>query len=89
MAMDDSETQKSTAKPIAHWRIILAAVLDFFTAFFVFGFAIASVTGDTTTSGFKLNGLPAVLLFALVVVYFWIGRKYLGGTIWQRILAAR
>lgn len=84
-----SETPPETRRPVAHWRIILAAVLDFFTAFFVFGYVIATFTGDTTESGFNLNGWPALVLFALVAAYFWIGRKYLGGTLWQRILKAR
>lgn len=73
----------------AMWRVIVAAILDFFTAFFVFGYLVAVVTGDTTESGFSLNGLPALVSFALIIAYFWIGRKYLGGTLWQRILKAR
>lgn len=76
-------------RPIAHWRIILAAILDFFTVFFALGYLIAQFTGGTTSGGFKLNGLPALVLIALIVAYFWIGRKHLGGTIWQRILKAR
>lgn len=71
------------------WRIVLAAILDFFTAFFVLGYMVAALTGGTTDNGFSLNGLPALLLFALIVGYFWIGGKYLGGTLWQRILKAR
>ena len=30
--------------------------------------------------------MPALILFALLIVYFVAGSKYLGGTIWQRIL---
>jgi len=70
----------------AVWKRVLASIVDFFTAFFVFGMAIAYVTGDTTSTGFKLDGLPALVLFALVVVYFFVGRRYLGGTLWDRIL---
>jgi hypothetical protein len=70
----------------AVWKRVLASILDFFTAFFVFGMAVAYVTGDTTSTGFKLDGLPALVLFALLVLYFFVGRRYLGGTLWDRIL---
>lgn len=75
-----------TVKPVATWRKVLAAILDFFTVFFVGGYAIAQLTGNVTADGFKLEGMPALGLFALIVVYFVAGSKYLGGTIWQRIL---
>ena len=74
--------------PAATWRKVLAGILDFLTVFFVGGYAIGKVTGNVTDDGFKLDGLPALLLFALIVVYFVVGRKYLGGTLWQRILRA-
>lgn len=70
------------------WRKVLAAVLDFFTIFFVAGYAIALVTGDATSSGFNLQGLPALVLFAVVIAYFWMLPRR-GGTIWQRILRTR
>ena len=73
----------------ATWRIVLAAALDFFTAFMVLGFAVASVLGGRTPNGFHLNGLPALLLFALIAAYFVIFNKFLGGTIWKRILRAK
>lgn len=72
----------------AHWRIILAAILDLVTIFVVGGFLVASITGGITGSGFKLEGGPAFVLLTLIVAYFWIGRKYLGGTLWQRIFKA-
>ena len=74
---------------VSTWRIILAFILDLFTAFFVLGYIIAAITGDTTESGFSLNGLPAVILFVLVVAYFIVLGRYAGGTIWQRILKAK
>ena len=79
----------SGQKPVARWRIILAAILDFFTAFFVFGYLVGSMTGETTDGGFELNGVSALVAFALIVAYFWLGGKYFGGTLWQRILKAR
>lgn len=76
-------------KPVATWRKVLAALLDFLTVFFAGGYAIAQMTGNVTTDGFKLEGMPALALFTLIAVYFVAGSKYLGGTIWQRILYPR
>lgn len=70
----------------ATWRKVLAAILDFLMVFFVGGYVIGYLTGGMTPEGFKLEGAPAILLFALIVVYFVAGSKYLGGTVWQRIL---
>ncbi|RCW24966.1 hypothetical protein DFR48_105312 [Ciceribacter lividus] len=81
------ETKTDTGP--ATWRIVLAALLDFFTAVFVLGFLVASVTGGRTEGGFQLNGLPAFVLFALIVAYFVVFNRYLGGTIWKRILKAQ
>lgn len=78
-----TETQPAT------WRIVLAAIFDFLTAFFVFGYIIASIFGGKTEDGFQLNGMPALLLFALIVAYFILFNRFLGGTIWKRILRAR
>ena len=76
-------------KPAATWRKVLAAILDFFTVFFVFGYTIGKLTGNVTNEGFKLEGMPALVMFALIIIYFVAGTKYLGGTIWQRILYRR
>ena len=76
-------------KPAATWRKVSAAILDFFTIFFVLGYTIAQLTGDVTNDGFKLEGMPALVMFALIAIYFVAGTKYLGGTIWQRILYRR
>jgi len=73
-------------QPVATWRKVLAAILDFVTVFFGGGYAIGYLTGSVTAEGFKLEGMPALILFALIIVYFVAGSKYLGGTIWQRIL---
>ena len=71
------------------WRRGLAGFLDFLTIFFVGGYVIASLMGETTTDGFHLTGLAALVLIAVVVLYFYLGWKVLGGTIWQRIFVAR
>ncbi len=36
-----------------------------------------------------LNGMPALVLFAVIIIYFVVGTRYAGGTIWQRILKTR
>lgn len=76
------------AKPASTLRKVFAAILDFLTIFMGGGYVIARMTGNTTDKGFELNGAPALLLFALVIAYFVVGRKYVGGTLWQRILGA-
>ena len=76
-------------KPVATWRKVVAAVLDFFFIFFLAGYAIGKATGNTTEEGFNLHGGPALLLFAIVILYFIVGRRYLGGTVFQRLLGAR
>lgn len=75
---------------MAMWRKILAAILDFLTIFFVGGFVIGYLTGGTTPEGgFALSGAPALILFALIAVYFLVFTKFLGGTLWQRVLRTR
>jgi hypothetical protein len=76
-------------QPVATWRKVLAAVLDFVTIFFAGGYTIGYLTGNVTGEGFNLEGLTALILFALIIVYFVVGSKYLGGTMWQRILYSR
>lgn len=76
------------AQKASHLRIVFAAILDFFTVFIVGGYLIAKFTGNTSEGGFQLNGTPALLLFGLVIAYFVAG-KYLGGTLWQRILGTK
>jgi uncharacterized RDD family membrane protein YckC len=79
-------TEQTQVQPARIWKRVLAPILDFLTVFFAGGMAIAWVTGETTSTGFSLDGAPALLLFALIVVYFIVSRRYAGGTIWDRIL---
>jgi len=76
-------------KPVPTWRKVVANILDFFSIMFIGGYAIAYATGGLTPDGFQLNGGPAFALFGTIVAYFVIFRKFLGGTIWQRILGVR
>lgn len=70
-------------------RVVLAAILDFITTFVVFGYLVARFTGGLTDNGFNLTGWPALLMFVLIIAYFVIFNKFLGGTIWRWILGAR
>ena len=76
------------APPPAMWRRVLATILDFFTAFLGFGALIGALTGNLTSTGFQLEGVPALIAIALVISYFVVGRR-LGGPIWRRVLRAR
>lgn len=74
-----------TANPPAPlWKRIVAPILDLISAFFGLGYIIGAATGMLTPEGFKLTGWPALLLFALIIAYFVIGRRYAGGTLWDR-----
>ncbi len=75
--------------PVQHaavWKRGLAATLDFFTVFFVAGYIIGHLTGMTSEAGFNLTGRPAFALFGVIIAYFLICRRLLGGTLWDRIL---
>jgi hypothetical protein len=85
----ESVLETKPSKPVATWRKGLAAVLDFITIFFLTGYAVGYVTGDLTPDGFNLTDIAALIMFGLIVAYFVIFTKYLGGTLWQRILCIR
>ena len=87
--MSPQEPMTEPVRAASVWKRVLASILDFITVFFGVGMLIAWATGNTTPSGFNLTGSPALLLFAIVVIYFFVGRKYAGGTIWDRIFGIR
>lgn len=63
-----------------------ALVIDIFISFGIIGYLIGSLTGQTTENGFKLNGLPAVILIVEIILYFVLSKKLFGKTIGQKIL---
>jgi putative Mn2+ efflux pump MntP len=84
-----SQAAVSQPRPVSTWRKVLAGILDFATVMMIAGYAIAYVTGSTTESGFELKGGPALVLFATIILYFVVFTRYLGGTVWQRLLGVR
>lgn len=83
--MTDTAPVTRGPKPAAIWKRVVASILDFLTVFLVGGYVIGALTGNTTSEGFQLSGWPALVLFAIIVVYFYVGRRRLGGTLWDRI----
>jgi hypothetical protein len=73
-------------QPAPVWKRVVAVILDFLTVFFAGGWAIGWYTGGATSTGFNLDGAPALILFALIAAYFFVLRRYAGGTLWDRIL---
>lgn len=86
---EPAPAEPAKASGVSTWRKVLAGILDFFTIFFVAGYVIGYATGNLTSEGFALEGAPAFLFFAVVIAYFVVFSKYLGGTLWQRILKTR
>lgn len=84
-----SQTESAQPKQPSTARKVFAAILDFLFIFFVSGYVVASIAGGTTSEGFELKGAPAFIVFAIIVLYFIIFRRYLGGTLFQRLLGAR
>jgi hypothetical protein len=81
--------QAEVAKTVSTWRKVFAAILDFISVFAIAGYGIARVTGNVDEKGFELTGAPAFILFAIVIVYFVVFSRFLGGTLWQRLLGVR
>lgn len=84
-----SQPAVSQPKPVATWRKVVAGILDFIFVFGFAGYVIARYTGNVTEQGFDLKGGPALLLFAIVILYFVVFTRFLGGTIFQRLLRVR
>ncbi len=74
-------------KKVPTWRIIVAFILDFISAFIASGMLVAYLTDGFTDNGFQLEGIPALFCFALIAAYFFIGRRH-GGTLWARFFKA-
>src|ERR1017187_1351722 len=69
-----SPAQPAAPKPVSTWRKVFAAILDFIFIFAISGYVVASITGNTTESGFDLKGGPAFIVFAIIILYFILSR---------------
>jgi DMSO reductase anchor subunit len=79
-------SMSQTTLPAATWKRVTASVLDVLTVFLGGGYLIGLATGSLTADGFNLTGLPALLLLGVIVLYFFVGRRVAGGTLWDRVL---
>lgn len=68
------------------WKKIIAFIIDFFGSFLIFGFAIGYLTGNAHEASFNLNGLPAILLFVLIIIYFVAMNRWAKGTVAKHLL---
>jgi len=68
-------------------RVVIAFILDLLVSFFVIGYAIALLAGETTETGFSLTGLPAVIAIALWITYMAAMPRH-GGRLFQKLLGA-
>jgi len=59
------------------------------SVFMIAGYAIGYLTSTLTDEGFDPKGGPALIVFALIALYFVVSIKFLGGTVWQRVLGVR
>ena len=84
-----SQPEAAQPKQASTARKVFAAILDFLFIFIAGGYVVASIAGGTTSEGFELKGGPTFILFAIVILYFIVFRRYLGGTLFQRLLGAR
>lgn len=65
---------------------ILAFIIDFLLSFVLVGYIIAVLTGNTSSDGFNLTGIPALILFIEIILYFTVLKKALGKTIGRMVL---
>ena len=84
-----SPAQPAAPKPVSTWRKVFAAILDFIFIFGIAGYAIGHFTGNTTDEGFDLKGGPACSCSRSSSSISSMFTRYLGGTVFQRLLGAR
>ena len=84
-----SQSAVSQPRQVSTWRKVFAAILDFLFVMGIAGYAIGYATCNVTDEGFDLKGWPALLLFAIIILYFIVFSRLLGGTVFQRLLGVR
>jgi uncharacterized RDD family membrane protein YckC len=75
--------------PAPKWKKVAAFALDLLGSFFAFGYGIGALTGNTSKSGFRLEGGWALLVIALVIAYFVLMNRCFGTTLGKLILGIR
>jgi uncharacterized RDD family membrane protein YckC len=65
---------------------IIAFIIDVLIAFVGLGYIIALIFGGVREDGFSLQGPTAFILFALVIAYYVLCKKYLGQTLGRKIM---
>ena len=66
----------------------VATIIDL-VVLFVVGYLIALVSGQTTSGGFNLEGVPALLWFVLSTAYYVVLEAQLGGTVGKQLLGLK
>lgn len=69
----------------ATWKRLAALYLDFCTVFYGGGYLILLASRETSGRGFHFDGAFALAYAALIILYFVVGRRYAGGTLWDKI----
>ena len=57
--------------------------------FFILGYLIALITGQTTTGGFMLTGAPAFIWYILNIAYYILMEGYMGATIGKLVIGLK
>ena len=72
------------------WKRVLALLLDLATLWMLVLLPMARLFGTATwdASGvrYQLGGWPGLFGVALCIGYFFVSRKLIGGTPWERVL---
>jgi uncharacterized RDD family membrane protein YckC len=55
----------------------------------IVGYALAAMTGRTTSEGFNLEGAPAFLFFAIAFAYYVVMEKTSGGTLGKKAMGLK
>jgi hypothetical protein len=79
---------RATNTPPSSWRVAIANLLDFFTIALSSGYSVAWNSGTLIPGGFYLEGWSIGLVFGIIVAYFLICNRYLGGAIWAHMLVS-
>ncbi len=67
---------------------IVAAIVDGII-YFIFAWVFAAATGNTSSSGFELNGAPALFTMAIWLAYYVVLEGLVGGTIGKLVVGIR